>query len=176
MPIFIDNSIARVADGEDRVGDKTLAMAPEDDEEQRPERIELLLDRERPHWDERAHRDGHEVGSEEDGRKRGRNRDCVKGECECHGTKERRQDSQRAPRVEVSQRHAARALFRDQQRGNEKTGEHEEEIDAEIAADENLLVREVRDQHRQDGDGAKSVQLWNLLLIRCYVAVVARIA
>jgi dienelactone hydrolase len=122
----------------------------------------VLLDRERPHGDQRTHRNVHDVGGEEDGGERGRHGNSVQGEGQRDRREHRGQDAKRAARIEVSQRHAARALFRDQQRCNEKTGEHEEEIDAEIAADENLLVREVRDQHRQDGDGAKSVQLWNL--------------
>ena len=136
--------ITRVAaTARSRVGDETRAMAPEHDEEQRPERIEVLS-RPRATTLGRARPSGRSRGWQRRRWRRARAGDRDRVERRVRVPRRRRAAARFAARAACRSFPAPRRRARSSEISSEvmrKPESTKKSVDAEIAADENFLVR-----------------------------------
>ena len=85
---------------------------------------------------------------------------CEKKRVECdggHQRKERRHQSSRAADPERAQLDPpCRAVFLDEERGDQEPGEHEEQVDAQVPAAQKPV--RVKEQHAKDREAAKAIE------------------
>ena len=151
--------------------------APEGEKQQREEQVELLLDAEAPGVQQRqAVGVGTEIvellPEEEvgDGKRGGgvalgetaelerREPDDSERDAGEEHDDERGQDAAGAALVEAGEREAALGEVADEDAGDQVPGDHEEDVDAEIAAGKGGEAG-VEEDHRHDGDGAQAVDV-----------------
>ena len=155
------------------------ATASDEQQERRPDQVELLLDTERPVVQERRRRDlgpqvvrrlegeaqvrhvergGDPVGTDV-GNAEGREHD--RGDPNRHEEAERRgrQEAPRPTRVEPGERDGSGSLeLTDQQARDQEPGQDEEDVDADVPAGDPGHAG-MEQQHEEDGDAAQALEV-----------------
>ena len=145
-------------------------LAQQQNQQRRPDQIEMLLHRQRPHMQQRVRtvEEGNAViGQVEDG-DQGVRIDIRKVWPDKGGEQAVREQEKRQRRHEPEEAAAVKApvielamlpILHQQQGGDQKTAEHEEQIDAEEGAIEHRGMC-MREQHQHNGYASQSIERW----------------